>query len=209
MSLIRRTLLLFGLALLAACAGPAEPEWADEADVSRARYEHDGPTSVTLYTVISNKTGAGAHSALVINSDERIIFDPAGTWHHPHLPERNDVHFGITDPVIDFYIDYHTRITYHTIEQTIQVSPEVAAGIKRAALAHGAVPKAQCALSIGTILASSPRFADAPIKYFPKRLMEYFAKQPGVVTEEFRDYDSDDNSGVIMAPPVLFAQQNR
>ena len=24
--------------------------------------------------------------------EARIMFDPAGTWHHPSLPERNDVH---------------------------------------------------------------------------------------------------------------------
>ena len=46
-----------------------------------------------------------------------MIFDPAGTWHHPRLPERNDVHFGMSDKMIAFYVDYHARATFSVIEQ--------------------------------------------------------------------------------------------
>jgi hypothetical protein len=201
----RVTCLIASLWLLAGCAGPAEPKWASDADVARARYVHDAPPSITLITVISNSTGSGAHSALLINADERIIFDPAGTWYHPHLPERNDVHYGMSDPVFDFYIDYHTRVTYHTIVQTVQVSPEVARQAKILAQAYGAVPKAQCAISVGRILDGVPGFEDAPNGYSPKALTKYFDGLPGVTRREFRDFDSDDNSGVIAAPPVLLA----
>ena len=100
-----------------------------------ARYEHVGPTSVTLYTVLSTRSGAGAHAGLLINGSERVLFDPAGTWRHPKLPERNDVHFGITPKMVDFYIDYHARETYDVVEQTID-------GFARSCGPdHGSVPK--------------------------------------------------------------------
>lgn len=196
--------LLFAALLgLSACGVTPESVWAPDDAVARARYVHDAPPSLTLITVINNRTGGGAHSALLINADERVIFDPAGTWYHPQLPERNDVHFGMSEPVMDFYIDYHTRITYHTVTQTVLVSPEVAAQAKALAQAHGAVPKAQCAVSIGRILDGVPGFEAAPNGYSPKALMAFYDELPGVVRNEFRDFDSDDNSGVIAAPPVL------
>ena len=160
-------------------------------------------------TVVSNSSNSGAHAALLINADERIIFDPAGTWHHPHLPERNDVHYGMSDPIVDFYIDYHTRVTYHTVIQTIEVTPAQAAAAKAAAQAYGAVPKAQCALSVGRVLRQVPGFENMPVSYFPSALRRAFDKVPGVTTRIERDFDSDDNSGVIQAPPALFVTQNR
>ncbi|MDO8279705.1 MAG: hypothetical protein Q7T63_16470, partial [Burkholderiaceae bacterium] len=45
---------------LAACG--AEPIWAPEAAVVASRYTHPGPTSVTLYTVLSTRNGSGAHA---------------------------------------------------------------------------------------------------------------------------------------------------
>ncbi len=204
----RAFIAIAALLIISACTGPAEPKWASDADVARARYVHDGPPMLTLYTVIGNGTGFGAHASLMINADKRLIFDPAGTWHHPQLPERNDVHFGMSDPVVDFYVDYHTRVTFHTVIQTLEVTPEVAAAAKAQALAHGAVPKAQCAISIGNILRNVPGFEDAPSQYFPKRLMAYFGAKPRVETRIFRDFDSDDNSGVIQAPPAIHLAQN-
>ncbi|MEY3307162.1 MAG: hypothetical protein RLZZ413_1200, partial [Pseudomonadota bacterium] len=55
--------ILLGLALvlsLAACG--AEPEWATDAEVSRAVYVHDSPASITLFTVLNNRSNEGAHS---------------------------------------------------------------------------------------------------------------------------------------------------
>ena len=194
-------IVLFGL--LGACVGPAEPKWAPDELVAQARYVDDGPKTLTLFTVINNRTGFGGHSGLMINADERLLFDPAGTWYHPQLPERNDVHYGMSDQIVDFYLDYHTRESWRTVIQTIEVTPEQAAAAKRAAQSYGAVPKGQCAISIGRVLRQVPGFEDAPRTYFPKQMMAFFAGQPGVETRVFRDFDSDDNSGVIMAPPVL------
>jgi hypothetical protein len=165
-------------------------------------YRHDGPPTLTLFTVISNRSNAGAHSALMVNASHRAIFDPAGTWYHPHLPERNDVHFGMTDPAVDFYIDYHSRITYRTVVQTIVVSEEVAQLAMNEILAHGAVPKAQCSTSITTILSRLPGFESIGHTWFPNKLMESFAKLPGVTTETVYDNDPDNNKGFIVTEGI-------
>ena len=94
----RLFLCLAMLLSLAACG--ADPRWASDAEVSRAAYVSQAPASITLYTVLSNRNDSGAHSGLLINGSQRVMFDPAGTWQHPQLPERNDVHFGMTDKMV-------------------------------------------------------------------------------------------------------------
>lgn len=181
---------------LAACA--AEPVWAPDEQVAAARFVAEGPKSITLYTVVNNRSGSGAHSGLLINASERIMFDPAGTWHHPRIPERNDVHYGITDKMILFYIDYHARETFRVQEQTLVVSPEVAEMVAQRAKAYGAVPKAQCANSISSILRGVPGFESMPATFFPNKLHDAFAKLPGVTEREIRDEDADSNHGVLL-----------
>ena len=189
---------LFALLILANCAGTAEPKWASDAEVAAARFVEDGPKSVTLYTVINNRSQAGAHSGLLIKGSETILFDPAGTWRHPRIPERNDVHFGITPKMRDFYIDYHARESFRVVEQTLPVSPEVAEQIAARAKAYGAVPKAQCANSITTILSDVPGFDGIGRTWFPNRLAEDFAALPGVQERVIRDEDADSNHGVLI-----------
>jgi hypothetical protein len=194
--MIRLVLALMAVLTLAACG--AEPKWASDEAVARARYVHGDPPSVTLYTVVSTKDGAGAHTGLLINGAERIMFDPAGTWYHPALPERNDVHFGITPKMLNFYIDYHARETYDVIEQTIVVSPGTAELVAQRAKAYGAVPKAMCANSVSSILRGVPGFESLPQTYFPNKLSEAFAKLPGVTTRKITDDDADNNHGVLL-----------
>ncbi len=201
-------MVVVGLVGLTACTGPAEPIWATDLEVARSVYRDNGPPSLTLYTVINNKSGSGAHSALMVNGSQRVIFDPAGTWHHPNLAERNDVHFGMSDVVVDFYVDYHSRITYHTIIQEIEVSPEVAQVAMQAIMSYGAVPKARCSTSISDIFAQIPGFQGISHTWFPKQLSQSFAQLPGVVTEKVYDNDSHDNSGLIEAPGVIYNQVN-
>ncbi|MGR3660005.1 MAG: hypothetical protein ACU0CA_02305 [Paracoccaceae bacterium] len=196
--ILRIFLRLFLLVFLVGCS-TAESVWAPDAEVARAYYRHDGPPTLTLFTVISNTNESGAHSALLINGSQRIIFDPAGTWYHPRLPERNDVHFGMTDAAVEFYVDYHSRVTFRTVIQEVVVTPEVAELALRQALAYGAVPKAQCSKSITAILASLPGFESFRQTWYPKKLMDSFGKIPGVTTEIIYDDDPDKNTGFITA----------
>lgn len=195
---MHRILLCLAACLMLVACGAAEPKWASDADVQAATFVADAPPSITLFTVINNRSGAGAHSGLLINGSQRVMFDPAGTWQHPNLPERNDVHFGMTDRMIAYYIDYHARVTFRVVEQTLVVSPEVAALVMQRAMAYGAVPKAQCANSISTILGGVPGFESIGNTWFPNKLSAEFAMLPGAASRVITDDDADNNHGVLM-----------
>ena len=194
--MLRLVLSLVALLGLAACG--AEPKWAPEEQVQAARFVAGPPTYITLYTVINKTSGSGAHSAILVNASERVIFDPAGTWHHPRLPERNDVHFGMTDKALAFYIDYHARETYDVVEQKIFVSPEVAELVLAKVKAYGAVPKAMCTNATSSILRSVPGFESMPATWYPKKLSDAFGQLPGVIEQRITDDDDDSNHGVLL-----------
>ena len=193
-----RRLILCCVALLGLAACAAEPVFAPQEAVTAARYVAEGPTSITLYTVINNRSGSGAHSGLLINASQQVMFDPAGTWGHPRVPERNDVHYGITPRIINFYIDYHARETFRVIEQKVIVSPGVAELVKQRAEAYGAVPKAQCSNSITSILAGVPGFESIGSTWYPAKLSDRFGKLSGVVTRTITDDSADKNHGVLL-----------
>ena len=186
------------LALLGLTACGAQPIWAPEAEVQAARYSPGAPSYITLYTVISTGSGSGAHSAILVNGSERVMFDPAGTWNHPRLPERNDVHFGMTDKALAFYVDYHSRVTYNVVEQQIMVTPEVAEHVLRLVKEYGAVPKAMCTNATSSILRATPGFETMPATWYPKKLSDAFGQLPGVTTRTITDDDDDSNHGVLL-----------
>jgi hypothetical protein len=194
--MLRLVLSLVAVLGLAACG--AQSVWAPEDQVQAARYVAGAPTYITLYTVVNKSSGSGAHSAILVNGSERVIFDPAGTWHHPRLPERNDVHFGMTDKALAFYIDYHARKTYDVIEQKILVSPEVAELVLAKVKAYGAVPKAMCTNATSSILRSIPGFDSLPSTWYPKKLSTAFGALPGVSSRLITDDDDDSNHGVLL-----------
>lgn len=76
--------------------------------------------------MINNGSGTGAHTSLMINASQRVIFDPAGTVRHARLPEKDDVLFGVTPAIEDFYVRAHARKTHHVVIQTLEVPPDVA-----------------------------------------------------------------------------------
>ena len=197
------TILALGLTLaLAACGLSSKPDASAE-EVARAAYRAPGGPTITLFTVLNNRSGGGAHSALMVNADQQVMFDPAGSFYHPHLPEVGDVHFGMSPAAVEFYIDYHARETFRVVEQTIPVSPEVAAIAMQKVRAYGAVPKAMCATSVSNILHDVPGFESIPTTLFPKPIMQAFAQLPGVSERVVRDDSPDDNTGLIEAPHLL------
>ena len=205
--MLRNVLAILALVVLSACGGAGEPgsaskPYASDAEVQAARYVHDGPPAITLFTVVNNKSGAGAHSGLLINGSERVLFDPAGSFYHPRLPEQGDMHHGINDRMVAFYIDYHARETYRVIEQTVIVSPQVAELVLQRARARGAVAKSFCANSISGILGDVPGFESIGTTMFPNALSKSFSKLPGVTTSTITDDDADNNHGVLLIDPV-------
>lgn len=194
---MRRILIALALPLVLAACG-ADNVYAPDADVARARYSSGKSPSMTLFTVVRKSTGEGAHAGLMIDGSQRILFDPAGTWHHPTVPERHDVHFGITPRMRLFYIDYHARETYDVYEQRVPVSSQVAEIAIRRAEEYGAVNKAFCGTSVSAILRDVPGFEHVPQTFFPGQIRRAFAKLPGVVETKHVDGDPNDHSGVLM-----------
>ena len=185
---------LCALLTLAGCAG--QTVWATDEAVLQAAYRHNGPARLTLFTMINNRTGNGAHTSLMINGNQRVIWDPAGSFQHETIPERNDVLYGITPPVADVYTRYHARKTYHVKIQTLDVSPALAQRAIALAQGYGAVPAAQCAKSTSEIMAQL--FPGQIVSgWYPKKLAEQFARVPGVTERTLHEYDDDDNSNVL------------
>ncbi|HFQ14810.1 MAG TPA: hypothetical protein ENK41_00525 [Rhodobacteraceae bacterium] len=193
--MLRIVLSLAALLTLAACG--ADNKWASDEAVAKARYVDDGPPTLTLFTVLSNRSDAGAHLGLMISGSQRIMFDAAGSFYHPNIPERADVLYGFTPAVVDFYIDYHARVTYRVVKQDLQVSPEVAEQAIRLVEAYGAVPKAFCTKAITDVLRQLPGFESMPSTFYPKKAMEAFGRMPGVTTEVFYDDDPDKNGYIL------------
>ncbi len=198
--MLRNALALVALVVLTACGTTSAPSAPDEA-IAAARYSHAGPAAITLFTVVNVKTGSGAHSGLLINGSQRVLFDPAGSFYHPRLPERADVHHGMNDKMVAFYIDYHARVTYDVIEQTVLVPQSVADAAIAAAYQRGPVAKSMCANSISGILAGLPGFEGIGSTWFPNKLSEEFGKLPGVTTRKITDTDADNNHGVLLIDP--------
>lgn len=198
MTLLLRALAGVVLLALAGCGAGADmrPDASPEV-ISSASYRHPGPPALTLYTMINNRSGAGAHSSLMINGSQRIIFDPAGTVRLRTVPERDDVLYGVTPQVEDFYARAHARETYHVVIQRIEVSPEVAERALRLAIANGPVASARCAVSTAGILRQLPGFESVGSTWFPKRLMDDFGALPGVQTTRLFENDDDDKAVAI------------
>lgn len=137
-------------------------------------------------------SGNGAHSSLVVTASQRVIFDPAGTFGHPALPERNDVIFGITDPALAAYRSYHARSTFYMVGQTLDLPPALAERTLNVVMNYGAVAKANCTRATSAVLQTLPEIGQFRRTWFPDNLEEQFARVPGVVTREYRENDSDD-----------------
>jgi hypothetical protein len=189
-------LCLVGLLVLSACG--VETKSSSDADVAAFQFVSDQPPSVTLMTVIRNSNGAGAHSGLLINGSQRVMYDPAGTWTHPTLPQRGDVFFGMNDKMVDFYIDYHARETFRVVMQTVPVPIEVADALIQTALATSPAAKSTCTSNTTSILRSVPEFSSISSTWFPKALEKDFAALPGVQSRTITDDDDNENHGVLI-----------
>jgi len=179
---------------LAACSGEAVS--APETAVQRAFVAGIPPASLTLYTMKNVGSDNGAHTSVLVNASQRVMWDPAGTFRASVIPERNDVLFGFTQRVEDFYVSFHARETFYVVGQKVLVAPDVAEQALRLVMAHGAVPKANCTRATSGILRQLRGFESLPRTWFPNNLQDAFATLPGVVTTVYREDDADDKSTV-------------
>ena len=186
---MRRLICLMAvLGALAGCAAPQQP-FADDATIAAVSYQNEGPTTLTLYTMLNNQTNAGAHTSLAIAASERVLFDPAGSFKAKGVPERNDVLFGFSPAVEQVYAGAHARETFRVVIQKVEVSPQQAELAYRLALQAGPVAGGFCASATAGILRQIPGFEGIRSSLRPERLMEDFEKIPGVQTRVYREYD--------------------
>lgn len=175
---------------LGGCANPSV--FASDAEIATVSYREPGPTRITLLTMLRTETGAGAHSALVVDDGtQRLVFDPAGGWFHPAAPERNDVLFGMNPTLYGFYTQWHARETHHIVAQEVILAPDQARFVAQRIQEIGPVPKANCSRSISALLGELPQFADMPVSWFPERTMRNFARYDGIRTYEIWDDDDE------------------
>lgn len=184
-------------AVLAGCANhKAGPDSTPE-QVAQAAYRHDGPPALTLYTMINNNSGAGAHTSLMINANQRVVFDPAGSVRLKAMPELNDVLYGVTPKLESFYERAHARNTFHVRIQRVEVPMDVAMKALRLAQQAGPVSSTQCASSTSQILSQLPGFSSVNTTLFPNKLADQMAKIPGVSERILRENDDDDKQVAI------------
>lgn len=170
---------------------------ASPAEAAAAAYRHDGPSEIVLYTMINNRSGSGAHTSIMINGSQRVIFDPAGSVRFAGVPEIGDVLYGVTPTVERFYESAHARETFHVRIQRVPVSPDVAEQALRLVQQNGAVPPAACTTATSAILAQLPGFGSIRRTLFPNNLADQFATLPGVTERRVYENDSDDKSIAI------------
>ena len=199
---MQRRAFLAGAAAVTAAGGlsgcSATPVWAPEEAVAAKRFRSGGPAHLTLFTMKSTDSDRGAHTGLLIDASQRVIFDPAGTFAHPTIPERNDVLFGATPAVEAFYTSYHARITFYVVTQKVFVPAGVAETVFQRALVAGPVPQAQCTRITSGLIAGLPGFETVRQTWFPDSLHDAFARLPGVETQVFRESDSDDKNLAVL-----------
>jgi hypothetical protein len=190
--MISRRALVFGLPLAAAGACSAPQTSSTPTMIASKRFVGSGPRMLTLYTMRNVSTGSGAHSSVLIDApSQRIIFDPAGSFRHSTIPERNDVLFGVTPQVEAYYVSYHARETYYVLGQSIQVSDAVAEQAINLALDNGPVAQSFCTNATSRLLRRLPGLGAVPQTFFPNTLAKGFSRLPGVTTREWHENDPD------------------
>ncbi len=193
--MISRRALVFGLPLAAATACSAPQTSSPPAMIATKRFAGLGPRVLTLFTMRNVSSGGGAHSSLLIDApSQRIIFDPAGSFRHSTIAERNDVLFGVTPEVESYYVSYHARETFYVLGQTARVNDAVAERALNLALSYGPVAQSFCTNATSRILRQLPGFDGLPRTFFPNTLANAFGELPGVMTREWRENDPDNKA---------------
>ena len=168
---------------------PATPD-----EIARARYVSDEPPSITLMSMVNARSGKSAHVGLLINGSEQVLFDPAGTFTHPDLPRKGDVHYGMTPRFVDYYERYHARFDYYVEAQKVPVTRGRGRPDPRRRRGARQVDEDDLRPRHGRDPAPVPRFADAPVDVYPEALRAYFAGLPGVEDHYVTESDVGKNN---------------
>lgn len=190
--------LILSAAFLAACAEKGKESPAQE--IEAGVYLYQGQPKITLITMVNNRTGAGGHTALLVQGSQSVIFDPAGSFEHERVPERGDVLYGMSPRWIQIYKSSHARSNFHVVSQEFVVTPAQAERAMQLVQSNGTVPSAFCASATSGILAQIPGFQSIRSGFYPVKLMEQVEQLPGVKTTR---YYEDDEGNVRDGIPEL------
>jgi ferredoxin-NADP reductase len=193
--MIRILLSFLAVGLLTACA---ERIYAPDEAVAAARYSSSDAPYISLMTMVERDNNEGAHSAILVNGSQVALYDPAGTFKHPELPERNDVFYGITPRWKEVYEWYHARKTTYVVEHRLPVSRAFADQMIARMETQGPSPKMFCGINTSEILRSFDVFSDIPRSFYPDKIMKAFAQLPGVT--ERRVYQEDSGQNIQFKP---------
>ena len=192
------------VALVAACSVDNSPDSSPIA-VATAAYRASDPPSITLFTMVNNRTGEGGHSALMVNASQRVIFDPAGSFRDERVVERGDVLYGITPGWLQAYKSAHARSTFHVVAQEIPLTNAQAEQALRLVQSNGSVGGGFCAQSTSSILSQIEGLENTQRTFFPVKLMEQIAKHPNVITTKL--YENDDGDIVAGVRAAVQSQE--
>ncbi len=190
--------LMLAAALLAGCAEVGKESPPEQ--IAAAAHINTGPPKITLITMINNRTGAGGHSALLVEASQSVIFDPAGSFRHEDVPERGDVLYGMSPRWVQAYRSAHARDSFHVVSQEIDVTPAQAARALQLVQANGTVASAFCAQATSGILRQIGGFQSIEQGFYPVDLMEQVEQFPGVRTSRYYENDAGDVRDGIAAP---------
>ena len=196
---------LVAVGLISACAPNVNSD-SSPARIAAAAYTAPAPRSLTLFTVVNNRTGSGGHTALMVNGSQQVLFDPAGSFRDERVVESGDVIFGMTPAWVQAYKSAHARSTYHVVSQEIPVTPEQAERALQLVRANGSVGGAYCARATTGILQQVPGFGSIDRTFYPVKLMEQVATLPGVTTTRYYEDDSGDVIDALRAAELAQAQ---
>ncbi|MSU88559.1 hypothetical protein GE300_02860 [Rhodobacteraceae bacterium 2CG4] len=185
--------------MLMALAGCAVEVGAPAEEIARARFVPADAPYVAVVSMVAYRDGRAAHTALFINASERVIYDPAGTFQHPAMPERGDINYGATDRMIDYYERYHARKSHFVHVQKIPVSREVAEATLRRAQAQGPSPKSFCTVDTIAVLNGVDGLPSFRSSFFPEQLRTQVARLPNVIDR----YVYEDDTEKALPPEAL------
>lgn len=185
---------LAGLLVALALSGCEVYREAELEEVAQARYVSSTEPSITLLSMVNAENGRSAHAALLINGSEQVLYDPAGTFQHPDLPRRDDIHYGVTPRYLDYYERYHARFSHYVHAQEVPVSRATADQVLANAEALGRTPKMFCAGSVTGAVRPVAPFTEVRTSLFPETVRQDFAAIPGVRDRYVRETDTGQNN---------------
>ena len=185
-------------ALLAGCANDTSPESSPER-VAAAAFREGGQPSLTVMTMVNNRTGQGGHTALLVKASQTVIFDPAGSFRDETVVERGDVLYGMSPAWVNAYRSAHARETFHVVSQEIPVTAAQAEQALRLVMTNGTVPAAFCASATTDLLRQVDGFSGIEQTFYPVRFMEQIATLPNVRTTRLYENDNGERVDVTGA----------